>query len=101
MSNIHQTVKNVKNKCDLTILSFAISFRKEVSNFEIRRVIGKESGSTPSCAGGATPAPSPCCDSLHLLLGSAYLARSAGLCTCLQYRAMCNQGAHDLRFSER
>jgi hypothetical protein len=95
ISIIHQAVNNGQNKRDVKFLSFSISFRKEVSNFEIQTVIGRESGGTPSCAGGATPVSSPCCDSLHLQLGTAYLARPAWLYSSLQYRTMCIQAAHN------
>ena len=60
--------------------SFAISChffpktKSDVSNLENPTVVGKESEGSPPRAVGATEVSSSCCDSLHLLLGTAYLA---------------------------
>lgn len=49
----------------------------------------------PPRASGATPVSSPCYDSLHLLLGTAYLTGPARLCDSLQHCSMSKPAAQN------
>jgi hypothetical protein len=89
-----QTQGSVTSSHDVSDLYLAVSLRN-VSKFEIRIVVGEESDGAPSRAGGATPVSSPCCDSLHLLLGTAYLAGPARLCASLHHRATSQPSARN------